>query len=1331
MKRNMKRLPALLLAIILCLSLLPVTAGADFGSQEVGWTLTANEPCHLSIINDNGMVNWTKVSSTYGPFVSTVELSDGITTIPDRAFYKCSILTTIEIPATVTTIGSGGVFVRCTGLTSITVAENNANFTAEDGILYNKNKTELLICPQGKSGVVEIPSSVTEIGSYAFSGCTKITSVTIPEGVTSIGNAAFEGCTGLTSVTLPASLTSLGDGVFQDCTGLTSLSVASGNTAYTAEGGVLYDSGKTKLLFYPAEKTDTTFTVPDSVTAIEDNAFNENSHLQTVSANALASIGDGAFLNCTSLTSFTAQSMETVGAQAFSGCSQLATFTLEDEDSLTTIGEEAFSGCGVLTAAPLSGAATIGDSAFQNCTALTSLSFCETGSVDIGESAFSGCTGLTALTIPASVTSIGAKAFDSCNNVGEIIFEGKTPPTCGDNMISVGNVYEFQIIVPEGSESSYQTNLGNTLKDYVSSARKYPLFVNGRQFTSKELSIACGSGTAAFDVNTSTLTLTDATINTMGGNYGYGGAINSGLENLTILLVGNNTIHAQGTDHWGDPYYDSINSDRNCNITIASGETGGSMPTLTCDVMDIGRGNWPHDGSENAGNLTVDGVTLTVEKYIWVQHNITFQNGAQVNVTGDLTANHNAAITVTGDTTNVTVASISMGNGTDYSTNNNELELTSGTLTVTGDSNCAISFDPASTGSIVIKGGTFETKNENGKATNLAENKITVDNSLEMTGSWDSGPVLITAKPDGKVAVTVTADPTGAGTVAGGGRYEPDTSVTVTAAPKPGYYFMGWYEGGTQKSTDTSYTFEVEESGAVLTAKFGVDYLTLAEQAKETFASAVNNNTLSWATLVQAVEAYKEAEDFVKNPPSGFTDATTRYAALTTYYNGIEKLDLSNQNLGSADLTKLDSFTSLTELNLSGTGVSDLSALERLTNLETLDLSNTAITNNGLSSLSGLTDKLKNLDISGTRVTALDKLVPEGSCIFPGSETLTAKNLSLTSLSALAKAAGADGFNTDAVTKWDFTGSTLTDTEDNKADVETIKTTLGEKFSPPTIQTTPVTPEEPVGGGSTGGSSGYSISVPASTSIKGGSITVSPRSAEKGDTVTITVKPDDGYELSKLTVTDAKGNGLELTDKGSGKYTFAMPGSSVKIQVSFKEIAEQVTNPFTDVYESDYYYDAVLWAVANGVTNGTSATTFSPNAPVTRAQMVTFLWRAYGSPKATGSNPFADVSADAYYYDAVLWAVANGVTNGTSATTFSPDAPVTRSQAVTFQWRAAGSPVVAGDSFDDVAADAYYAGAVTWAVANGITNGTGGNKFSPEVTVTRAQAVTFLWRELA
>ena len=192
-----------------------------------------------------------------------------------------------------------------------------------------------------------------------------------------------------------------------------------------------------------------------------------------------------------------------------------------------------------------------------------------------------------------------------------------------------------------------------------------------------------------------------------------------------------------------------------------------------------------------------------------------------------------------------------------------------------------------------------------------------------------------------------------------------------------------------------------------------------------------------------------------------------------------------------------------------------------------------------------------------------------------------------------------------------------------------------------------------------------------------------------------------------------------------------MPAGRVEIEASFKEIVVEHVNPFADVSTDDYYYDAVVWAVENGVTNGTSTNTFSPNATVTRAQMVTFLWRTHGSPKDTGANPFTDVSESAYYYDAVLWAVANGVTSGTSATTFSPDMAVTRAQAVTFQWRAAGSPTTSGNSFQDVATDAYYTDAVTWAVANGITNGTGSNTFSPNLAVSRAQAVTFLYRELA
>lgn len=270
---------------------------------------------------------------------------------------------------------------------------------------------------------------------------------------------------------------------------------------------------------------------------------------------------------------------------------------------------------------------------------------------------------------------------------------------------------------------------------------------------------------------------------------------------------------------------------------------------------------------------------------------------------------------------------------------------------------------------------------------------------------------------------------------------------------------------------------------------------------------------------------------------------------------------------------------------------------------------------------------------------------------------------------------------------------------------------------------------KPSSSSSGGGSSTPTYSVSAPSSVSNGSISVSPKNAAKGSTVTITVKPDDGYVLDTLTVKDVDGKVVELKKEGSTVYTFKMPASKVTISATFTEETAENENPFVDVFSSDYYYDAVLWAVENGITTGLTATKFGPDQEVSRAQMVTFLWRAAGSPKATASNPFTDVKSSDYYYDAVQWAVANGVTNGTSATTFSPEAPVSRAQAVTFQWRAAGSPKVTASSFSDVSSDAYYADAVAWAVANEITNGVTATKFGPDVTVSRAQAVTFLYRE--
>ena len=270
--------------------------------------------------------------------------------------------------------------------------------------------------------------------------------------------------------------------------------------------------------------------------------------------------------------------------------------------------------------------------------------------------------------------------------------------------------------------------------------------------------------------------------------------------------------------------------------------------------------------------------------------------------------------------------------------------------------------------------------------------------------------------------------------------------------------------------------------------------------------------------------------------------------------------------------------------------------------------------------------------------------------------------------------------------------------------------------------------KESSGGGGGGGSSSsttYAVSVEDS---KNGSVSVSPKRAEKGDTVTITVKPDTGYELDELIVTDKNGDKIKLTEKDDNKFTFKMPGSKVTVETSFKLIETEPENPFTDISKSDYFYDAVLWAADKGVTSGVTDTLFAPNASCTRAQMVTFLWRANGSPVVDYAMNFTDVPADAYYADAVRWAVSKGITSGTSATTFAPDMTVTRAQTVTFLYRAAGTPAVSGGSFADVDANAYYADAVAWAVSEGITSGTSATTFSPDAACTRGQIVTFLYR---
>ena len=357
-------------------------------------------------------------------------------------------------------------------------------------------------------------------------------------------------------------------------------------------------------------------------------------------------------------------------------------------------------------------------------------------------------------------------------------------------------------------------------------------------------------------------------------------------------------------------------------------------------------------------------------------------------------------------------------------------------------------------------------------------------------------------------------------------------------------------------------------------------------------------------------------------------------------------------------------------------------------------------------------------ETTGTVSITVNKAKPTGDPIYT---RITAANKTLKDAALTTKGSTLNPSN--GKLEWvDDEGSVLP----NDTTVDANKTYKW-RFTPTDVNYTVLTGSIELYHRSSGGGGSYIPSYTVSADkTENGTITVSPKSAYKGDTVTITVKPDKGYELDTIKVLDQNGDKVKLTEK-DGKYTFKMPDSKVEIQATFVKEAE--ISPFGDVSTDAYYYEAVKWAQKKGITGGIGNDLFGPNQPCIRAQIATFLWRAAGSPEPKKMSSFSDVPTDSYYAKAVAWAVENGITTGTGDGKFSPNAPCTRAQSVTFLYRASGSPAVSDSAvFADVEANAFYADAVAWAVANGVTNGTTSSTFSPDNGCTRAQIVTFLYR---
>lgn len=551
------------------------------------------------------------------------------------------------------------------------------------------------------------------------------------------------------------------------------------------------------------------------------------------------------------------------------------------------------------------------------------------------------------------------------------------------------------------------------------------------------------------------------------------------------------------------------------------------------------------------------------------------------------------------------------------------------------------------------------------------DNKTPSDLSIGTDGKF--------TMPSENVSVMATfkgAALTGTASITGDLKYGAELTAKLTGGNNTGNLDYKWYQNGTTQvaaNNTGKYTLRADDIGKTITVKISSNVQTgeITSAATGTIAKADGPAAPSAFTL-----------SFTLN-----SDGTTYTATIPTVAGGEYSFDGTNY---SAMNTKADcaANTSCTgHVRIAETPTQKASASTSSTQTSPkLTVATPTFTPNGVSGFTGP----QSVTISCATVGATIHYTKDGTEPTAFSPVYSAP-LSLTSTTTVKAIAVKTDMNNSAIATATFT-----------------------KYS---------------GGGGGGGGSytpSYTVSV---DKTENGTITVSPKSASKGDTVTITVKPDKGYELEMLKALDKDGDALKLTEK-NGKYTFKMPSGKVTVKGSFVE--EAPVQIFKDVPVDAYYYEAVKWAAEKGITGGVGNGLFAPNQPCTRAQIVTFLWRAAGSPapKNTGTA-FGDVKPGSFYEQAVAWAVENGITGGTGDGMFSPDATCTRAQSVTFLYRAAGSPAVSGSAeFGDVATNAYYADAVAWAAKNGITGGIGGGQFGSNNNCTRAQIVTFLYRSV-
>lgn len=1226
-------------------------------------------------------------------------------------------------------------------------------------------------------GAVTVPSSVKTIGQTAFGYIgspmdmgTNTFSITLNEGLETIGAEAFVGSRKLKNIHIPASVTTLGTGIFQNCTNLTTVTFAESSQLTAIPASCFYCNapGSLSSITLPEGITSigrgafcgtklTSIEIPGGVTEIPENAF-YNTPLATVTGlDGVTKIGNSAFKNTCLTGEFTIPNTVTeIGSSAFNS-TDFTKVVFEENSQLATLGASAFLGCGNLTEIAFPDTLTeLPEKVLEGCSNLTSVTL-PNGISAIPANAFKNCSSLGTIQIPASVTELDATAFSGCAKLENIDVSESASFVTEDGLLYnrdktkllrafhyESTTYEIPDSVTTIAEGAL---VGTTITSITFPENSTRTAIDANMFKSctnlTSVTLPAGLqaiGDSAFSGCTGLTEMVIPDGVTSIGDIAFSGCSNLASVTLpnTLTTLGTGAFHKTGLTSVDLPDNLEMISDQAfyaCKslVTVkfpeALKEIGDEAfySTALSEIM-IPQGTEVIGSGAFGGTKQVDKVIVpaSVTKigtsaFFLCEEAVYVMAPTSLSISGSggksIYSNNTVKISVT------IYCPVEMAaQHKQMLRSNREATISSFTLSMPAAVSVAA-----------------------GSSTTLEASVAPSDSQLTVESSDTSkATVSATEVADGISTISISALAAG--------------ETTITATLKV---------AGLEVLKDTC-TVTVTAEGAVIPSVeepvTNTDKITDTDDKKtagEVAGSVASDETISRAAkdAADSLDNSSEKETLITQGKDELNPSVGQEVSLYTQtYLDIEATEVKKDNENVTSIT----LNITPKVQVVASTATNSAAIDIKTGNDDKDWNAVVVKDPELLTITTSSEITVQLPASFANKPVYVKHEASNGTYFYTAEANAAGEITFTSAHGFSpftfsltneavaevngigyasfqdavNAAGNDEvvkvLKSDANLTANVSGSSRTIKVQNGTTADSISVSLnGTTLTVAKDATVDYTYTRPSGGGGSSGSTRYTVSV---EDVDNGSVKVSPTRASRGSTVTITIDPDEGYELDELTVTDKNGDKVKLTKKDDNKFTFKMPSSSVEIEVSFTKIEEtpepDPSTGFVDVPANAYYADAVEWAVSKGITSGTSATTFSPDMSCTRAQMVTFLWRAAGSPapKST-ANPFVDIQSGAYYYDAVLWAVEQGITSGTSATTFAPDTTVTRGQTVTFLYRAAGSPAVTGSSFTDVADDAYYADAVAWAVSENITAGTGNGLFAPDTACTRAQIVTFLYRD--